>query len=85
MFARPVILLLAVWAWSGALWAAELGDAALRSELIKLSDSDRQIRQSAIASLTSSRDGRLASVLDPHPKHFSVNVELKDAKRWHDS
>lgn len=66
MFARPVILLLAVWAWSGALWAAELGDAALRSELIKLSDSDRQIRQSAIASLTSSRDGRLASVLEAY-------------------
>ena len=66
MFARPFILLLAVWTWSGALSAAELGDAALRSELIKLSDSDRQIRQSAIASLTSSRDGRLVSVLEAY-------------------
>ena len=66
MYARPVSVLLAMSVWSAALCAADLDDPTLRSELVKLVDTDSQIRQSAIASLTASRDGRLASVLDAY-------------------
>jgi len=66
MFARPVILLLSVWIWSARLWAVELDDSALRSELLQLASPDAQVRKSIITSFMDRRDGRLAAVLEAY-------------------
>ena len=66
MFARPVILLLSVWIWSARLWAIELDDSALRSELLQLASPDAQVRKSIITSFMDRRDGRLAAVLEAY-------------------
>ncbi len=66
MFARPVILLLSVWIWSARLWAVELDDSALRSELLQLASPDAQLRKSTITSFMDLRDGRLAAVLEAY-------------------
>ena len=66
MFARPVILLLSVWIWSARLWAVELDDLALRSELLQLASPNAQVRKSIITSFMERRDGRLAAVLEAY-------------------
>ena len=66
MFARPVILLLSVWIWSARLWAVELDDSALRSELLQLASPNAQVRKSIITSFMERRDGRLAAVLEAY-------------------
>lgn len=66
LYAWPISVLVAVSVWNGTLCAANLDDATLRSELVKLTDTDSQVRQSAMASLMASRDGRLASVLQAY-------------------
>ena len=66
LYAWPISVLVAVFVWNGTLCAANLDDATLRSELVKLADTDSQVRQSAMASLMASQDGRLASVLQAY-------------------
>ncbi|MFP6612465.1 MAG: urea ABC transporter permease subunit UrtB [Pirellulales bacterium] len=63
----------AAFAWSvfGSLWfslsgltAAELDEGAISSELLKLADSESDVRIAAVRSLAVSKDGRVAGVLE---------------------